>query len=167
MIKKETYLTNSLCFLNFRIQIEYGQHGIQFVSLNPSSEKGLQWSFVSNRQDLQLEATINEWLEAYCQKKVSAIQLPFDWSLIPKFTQQVLQAVAAIPFGFLSTYGKIAQLIGRKQSARAVGGACGRNPFLLFIPCHRVLDAKLELRGYSAGGIVVKEQLLIFEGSKT
>lgn len=152
--------------LPFHVQIEYGQAGIQSVSL-ASSKKGLQWSFISNQYDHQLEARVNEWLEAYCQKKTVVTPLPFDWTLVPIFTRKVLQTLAAIPFGSLSTYGQIAHLLGCKQSARAVGGACGRNPFVLFIPCHRVLDAKMELRGYSAGGLTVKEQLLKFEGSRT
>lgn len=152
--------------LNFHLQIKYGEKGIRSVSLQPI-KKGLQWNFTFDQPNRTLETLINKWLESYCQKINPSIQPPFDWTSVPAFTQQVLQAVATIPFGSLSTYGQIAHLLGRPEAARAVGGACGRNPFLLFIPCHRVLDAKQELRGYSAGGIWVKKTLLTFEGSKT
>src|SRR5262249_41051466 len=128
--------------------------------------QGFQWTFSAHEENPNLEALVKEWLEDYCQKRISSIQLPFDWTYVSPFTQQVLQRVGTIPFGSLSTYGQIAQLLGRPQAARAVGGACGRNPFLLFIPCHRILDAKLGLRGFSAGGVSVKEKLLMFEESK-
>jgi methylated-DNA-[protein]-cysteine S-methyltransferase len=167
MSKKEINVKNHLPDFNFHIEIEYGQKGIRFVSLHPTSKKGFQWTFSSEKQDQSLEALVNQWFETYCQKKEPSLSLPFDWRGIPPFTQQVLQTVASIPFGSLSTYGQVAHLLERPKSARAVGGACGRNPFLLFIPCHRVLDAKLELRGYSAGGVSIKKQILVFEGSKS
>jgi methylated-DNA-[protein]-cysteine S-methyltransferase len=49
------------------------------------------------------------------------------------------------------------------RSARAVGGACRRNPVPLFIPCHRVIASNRSLRGYSAGGIAIKQILLDHE----
>jgi O-6-methylguanine DNA methyltransferase len=159
------FITNAIMELKFHLQIEYSQNGICSVSLLPVKQ-GFHWNFSSDQPNENLEALVNAWLEAYCQKKNPSIQLPFDWASLPAFTQKVLQAVAAIPFGSFSTYGQIAHLLGRPEAARAVGGACGRNPFLLLIPCHRVLDAKQELRGYSAGGIGIKHMLLSFEGSK-
>lgn len=156
---------NAMEELNIHLQIHYNQKGIQSVDFQPSN-KGLDWSYFSNQADPKLENLVNQWLEDYGQRKNSSVRLSYDWAQLPLFTQQVLKAVENIPFGSLSTYGQIAHLLDRPQAARAVGGACGRNPFLLFIPCHRVLDAKLELRGYSAGGISVKRKLLVFEGLK-
>jgi methylated-DNA-[protein]-cysteine S-methyltransferase len=146
------------------IQIDYSEGVVQAVHLTPSSTKGIEWTFQSSSVDSKLEKCVNQWFEAYLQKKTPSIQVPLALNTLPLFTQQVLRAIAKIPFGMISTYGQIATLLGRPQAARAVGGACGRNPFLLFIPCHRVLDAKKELRGFSAGGISVKHSLLTFEG---
>src|SRR5215207_8251658 len=129
MSKEEIQAKNAFQELNFHVQIHYGQNGIQSVDLDPS-DKGLHWTFFSNRQDPHLEALVNTWFDAYCHKENSSIQLPLDWRYVPKFTQLVLQKVGTIPFGSHSTYGQIAQLLGRPQAARAVGGACGRNPFL-------------------------------------
>ncbi len=163
MSTSSKYLKNATQELYFHLQIEYGQHGIRSVLLQPSQQR-LQWSFTSKQPNQHLETLITEWLEAYYQKKNSSVSLPFDWTVIPAFTQQVLQVVATIPFGSFATYGHVAHLIDRPVAARAVGGACGRNPFPFFIPCHRVLDAKQGLRGYSAGGIGIKKILLNFEG---
>ena len=79
------------------------------------------------------------------------------------FTGQVMQAMAEIPAGKTRTYGELA---GDLDSApRAIGGACGRNPVPLVVPCHRVVGAN-GLTGYSAdGGIDLKHRLLVHEGA--
>ena len=89
----------------------------------------------------------------------------------PAWDQLVLGAVRAIPRGSTASYGEIAQRIGRKGAARAVGGAVGRNPVSLLIPCHRVIAGDGSLGGYGAaawGGIEaaldLKSALLTLEG---
>lgn len=148
---------------NLHIQISYSKGAVQSVDLIPTLSDGIQWTFQTLQSDPKLEACINKWLDAYLQKKIPSVLVPLALNALPLFTQQVLHAIAKIPIGSVKTYGQVASLIGRPQAARAVGGACGRNPFLLFIPCHRVLDSKRELRGFSAGGLDVKQSLLIFE----
>ena len=162
MANKEINLKNALQKLHFHLQIQYSQQGIQSVSLHPS-QQGFRWSFSMHEQDVHIENSVNQWMEAYCQKQHPSIELPFDWTVVSSFTCQALKVVASIPFGSVLTYGQVADLLDRPEAARAVGGACRRNPFLLFIPCHRVLDAKFHLRGYSAGGLSVKQKLLDFE----
>ena len=67
-----------------------------------------------------------------------------------------------IPYGETRCYGDLATAIG--SAARAVGGACGRNPIPIVIPCHRVLS-KIGLGGYSgSGGLKTKQTLLALEG---
>ena len=69
-----------------------------------------------------------------------------------------------IPFGQTKTYKDGALFL--KSGARAVGGACGRNPIPLFIPCHRVLNTNGCLGGFSAfDGVVTKKYLLCLEGA--
>jgi methylated-DNA-[protein]-cysteine S-methyltransferase len=77
------------------------------------------------------------------------------------FQKKVWEALLAIPYGKLSTYGAIAGQLG--SSARAVGGAVGRNPISLVVPCHRVVGADGTLTGY-AGGLERKKALLEMEG---
>ena len=84
------------------------------------------------------------------------------------FRKMVTSIMLSIPFGATSTYARIAaevaRRMGRKQmSAQAVGGAVGRNPIVLIVPCHRVLASDGSLRGY-AGGVDRKERLLEMEG---
>jgi methylated-DNA-[protein]-cysteine S-methyltransferase len=162
MSKKEINSKIALAALNFQLHIHYDSKGIQSASLHPS-KKEFQWIFYTSQPNSHLECIVNQWFEDYCHKRSSFLSLPFDWTSLPLFTQQALQVVASIPFGTVLTYGQVADRLGRPEAARAVGSACRRNPFLLLIPCHRVLDAKFELRGYSAGGIEVKRKLLTFE----
>jgi methylated-DNA-[protein]-cysteine S-methyltransferase len=61
-----------------------------------------------------------------------------------------------------STYGALAESIGKPSASRAVGAAVGRNPVSLLIPCHRVVGSAGKLTGY-AGGLDRKEFLLDHE----
>ena len=79
------------------------------------------------------------------------------------FQQRVLRELTAVPFGKLVTYGELAQRVGLPRGARAVGGAVGSNPLLIFIPCHRVVAAGGGLGGFSAG-LDWKARLLAHEG---
>jgi len=85
------------------------------------------------------------------------------------FQQSVWEILLTIPYGETTTYGAIAQRIkqntGRRMSAQAVGGAVGRNPISILIPCHRVVGTNGSLTGY-AGGIDKKERLLQWEGAR-
>ncbi|HEY5494776.1 MAG TPA: MGMT family protein [Candidatus Anoxymicrobiaceae bacterium] len=78
------------------------------------------------------------------------------------FTRQVLEVVYRIPWGAVSSYGQVATMAGRPGAARAVGGAVGRNPVALVIPCHRVLAADGRIGGWS-GRPGWKEWLLRLE----
>jgi len=100
-------------------------------------------------------------LAAYFSGGRRAFSLP----LAPQGTSfqcRVWAAMRAIPFGETATYGELGDRL--RSSARAVGGACGRNPIPIIIPCHRVL-ARHGLGGYSgAGGLRTKRALLRTEG---
>lgn len=96
--------------------------------------------------------------------------LPLDIADRAPFDQEVFAAVRAIPPGSVTSYGRLAQRVGRPGAARAVGGAVGRNPVGLLIPCHRVIAADGSLGGYGAGWggrdahLDVKRRLLALEG---
>ena len=78
------------------------------------------------------------------------------------FQQRVWQILLTVPYGQTVTYGEIARQISPTMSAQAVGGAVGRNPISIIIPCHRCIGAKGQLTGY-AGGLQYKEFLLRHE----
>ena len=73
---------------------------------------------------------------------------PFDLSDRPLWDRDVLAAVAAVPWGTTVSYGEVARRVGAPRAARAVGGAVGRNPIGLLIPCHRVIAADGTIGGY-------------------
>lgn len=79
------------------------------------------------------------------------------------FRQAVWQLLLEIPYGQTTTYGA---LLGDGASARAVGGAVGRNPISIIVPCHRVIGADGSLTGY-AGGMDRKIRLLALERQGT
>jgi methylated-DNA-[protein]-cysteine S-methyltransferase len=88
---------------------------------------------------------------------------PLDLEGFTPFRKAVTEVVQAIPAGQTLTYGEVAERAGRPGAARAVGQVLARNPFALLVPCHRVLGAKGELGGFSAGGPEVKARLLELE----
>ncbi|WP_084143388.1 methylated-DNA--[protein]-cysteine S-methyltransferase [Methylocapsa acidiphila] len=93
----------------------------------------------------------------------SGVALDLDGA--PAFHRRVYEAARAIPRGATASYGEIAARLGAPGAARAVGQALARNPFLLIVPCHRVLGAGGKLGGFSAhGGVATKQRLLAVEG---
>lgn len=94
-----------------------------------------------------------------------------DFSQLPlapagtEFRRRVWAALRAIPYGATSSYGQIAGEIGCRGGARAVGGACGANPLLIVVPCHRVLGSDGRLTGFSAG--MERKKWLLAHESRT
>ncbi len=125
---------------------KYELHGFETVSLREEDTSVLQ------------EA--KKWLDAYFAGEDLA---PFP-ELAPQgtaFQQRVWDCLLTIPAGETLTYGQIAEHLSCKSS-QAIGGAVGRNPVSIFIPCHRVVGADGNLTGY-AGGLDRKSWLLAHE----
>jgi methylated-DNA-[protein]-cysteine S-methyltransferase len=76
----------------------------------------------------------------------------------------VWQALLGIPLGEVTSYGEVSRRIGKPSAVRAVGGAIGRNPISIIVPCHRVTGSSGALTGY-AGGLARKSALLQLEGA--
>jgi methylated-DNA-[protein]-cysteine S-methyltransferase len=92
--------------------------------------------------------------------------ITLDMDGVPDFYRRVYEVARAIQPGSTLTYGDIAARLGDLGSARAVGQALGRNPFVLVVPCHRVLAARGKTGGFSAnGGTSTKLTLLAIEGA--
>jgi methylated-DNA-[protein]-cysteine S-methyltransferase len=107
-------------------------------------------------------AEVEDQLDAYFAGELRT----FDLALAPAgtpFQRQVWDALTTIPYGETTSYGELAEAIGRPGSARAVGAANGRNPIAIVVPCHRVIGADRTLTGY-AGGLDAKRTLLTLEG---
>ena len=102
------------------------------------------------------------WLAEYFRGNVPR-HFPRIKPLGTPFQMRVWEQLLKIPYGERITYGQLAKSLGCK-SAQAVGGAVGRNPISILIPCHRVVGADGSLTGY-AGGIEKKEYLLNLEAT--
>lgn len=79
-----------------------------------------------------------------------------------EFQRRVWQELCTIPYGQTTTYGELAERLGRPTAARAVGLANGKNPISIIVPCHRVVGSTGDLTGYG-GGLPRKRYLLDFE----
>ena len=102
---------------------------------------------------------------------VGSATIPIDLEDRPRFDRVVLEAVRAVGWGETTSYGAIARQVGAPRASRAVGGALGRNPISLVIPCHRVIAADGTIGGYGGDGWIDrdrhlsrKENMLLREG---
>ncbi|MBQ8703593.1 MAG: methylated-DNA--[Bacteroidales bacterium] len=100
------------------------------------------------------------WLDEYFSGREPGFTPPMSFRGTV-FQQRVCEALLAIPYGQTVTYGELARRLGCR-SAQAVGGAVGRNPISIIVPCHRVVGADGSLTGY-AGGLDRKRALLQLE----
>ena len=102
-----------------------------------------------------------EQLRAYFDRRLDVFDLPLR-PAGTAFQTAVWHGLSRIPYGKTITYGELAGRVG--GGPRAVGGACGRNPIAVILPCHRVVGAGDRLTGYSGGnGVATKAALLELE----
>ncbi len=97
--------------------------------------------------------------------------IPVDLADRGAWDRSVLGGVRRLPWGEVTSYGRLATAIGRRGAARAVGGAVGRNPIGLAIPCHRVIAGDGSIGGYGGDWfgsrdelLAIKRELLALEG---
>lgn len=107
------------------------------------------------------------WLEIYFSGKEPDFLPPLAPSGT-SFGKLILKLILEIPYGRTSTYGEIAkkaaERLGKKRmSAQAVGGAAGRNPIGLMIPCHRVIGSDGSMTGYALG---IERKIFLLELEK-
>jgi methylated-DNA-[protein]-cysteine S-methyltransferase len=122
----------------------------------------LEWGRVEGGKTTPLLEQVEQQLDEYFDGKRRVFDLPLapDGSA---FQQKVWTALRRIPYGCVSSYGAVASEVN--SAPRAIGGACGRNPLPIIIPCHRVLASSGMLGGYSGlDGLETKKFLLALEG---
>ena len=104
-----------------------------------------------------------EGLIKYVTDGSTCPEVELDLSGFDDFRRAVISVVMNIPRGRTMTYGEVAALAGHPGASRAVGNVMAKNPFVILVPCHRVV-AKQGLGGF-AWGLDAKERLLEFEAS--
>lgn len=123
----------------------------------------LRYDAVQRQDDHPHLLATRLWLDAYWQghdPAVSNVSLDLHGTA---FQKAVWSALLHIRLGHTMTYGQIALKVSPNAAARATGGAIGRNPVAVLVPCHRVIGSTGALTGY-ASGIPIKQQLLQHEG---
>jgi methylated-DNA-[protein]-cysteine S-methyltransferase len=108
-----------------------------------------------------LNLTIGQ-LGEYFQGKRKDFSIPLD-AQGTEYQKKVWGALMQIPYGEVWSYGEQAKYLKTPNASRAVGGANGKNPIAIIIPCHRVVGSTGKLTGY-AGGLDMKVGLLKLEG---
>lgn len=120
----------------------------------------------SEAKQLPIFEETARWLDLYFQGKDPGFLPPLSFKGT-EFQRTVWELLLAIPYGKTTTYGELAKAVAAEKglphmSAQAVGGAVGRNPISLIVPCHRVVGTDGRLTGY-AGGLDRKARLLKLE----
>jgi methylated-DNA-[protein]-cysteine S-methyltransferase len=142
---------------------ERGLAGMWFTDQRHLPDVSL-WTRCDEASQPHVIKEAHQQLQAYFAGKLQQFDLPLDLSAGTAFQQAVWQALLAIPFGKITSYGALSSSIGKPLAVRAVGTAIGRNPIGIIVPCHRVIGADGSLTGY-AGGLHRKEAFLKLEGA--
>ena len=121
-----------------------------------SPESSARW-----KQDDAPFRDVCEQLTAYFDGERTRFDLHLDLAGTP-FQKRVWRELCNIPYGCAISYVELARRIGQPSASRAVGGANGRNPISIIVPCHRVIGADGTLGGYG-GGLDRKRWLLEHE----
>lgn len=137
--------------------------GLRFAGQKYEPEIGPDWV---EDPGYRVFVALREQLDAYFERRLRAFDLPIAPEGTP-FQTAVWALLREIPPGTTTTYGALARRLaggrgGRVPSAQAVGGAVGRNPISIIVPCHRVVGSDGSLTGY-AGGLDRKAALLALE----
>ncbi|MDC0861863.1 methylated-DNA--[protein]-cysteine S-methyltransferase [Alphaproteobacteria bacterium] len=101
----------------------------------------------------------------FLDQREKLFKFPINFIYGTNFQISVWKQLIKIPYGSFSTYSLIASKIKNMNAVRAVGNAVGKNPVMIYVPCHRVLTKSGNLGGY-AWGASLKQDLLDIENIK-
>jgi methylated-DNA-[protein]-cysteine S-methyltransferase len=156
-----------------RCAIAWGEHGVVATSL-PGSDDAATLRRMRRKYAGAIETDPPDEVRSAIAAIAALLDgadddlgsIALDMDELPDFNRRVYVAARAIAPGTTVTYGELAERIGERGAAQAVGQALGSNPFPIVVPCHRVVAADGSLRGFSApGGIATKRRMLALEGA--
>ena len=113
------------------------------------------------RQNPAFFTTVKDQLRAYFNGELKHFDLPLA-PVGTAFQESVWRTLQKIPYGTVVSYRWVAEQVGNPKAVRAVGGANGRNPLPIVIPCHRVIGSNGALTGFG-GGLDIKQRLIDLE----
>ena len=137
-------------------QSDKGLTHIRFASSSKPEPPLEHWQYVK-----QLKTEAIDQIRAYFKGTLRDFSISLDLDGTP-FQLKVWKALQKIPYGETISYCELARRIGQPKAVRAVGGANGRNPIPLVVPCHRVIGSNGSLTGYGSG-LHIKSTLLELE----
>ena len=140
--------------------------GLCRISYDPEPERDVE-GLASRFGVRVLRAPLDDprrQLDEYFEGRRQTFDLELDLEGIAPFHRRVLDELAHVPYGEVTTYGRLAAQAERPRAARAVGTVMNRNPLPIVLPCHRVVGSTGKLVGYG-GGLDRKERLLRLEGA--
>jgi O-6-methylguanine DNA methyltransferase len=152
--------------------LAWNEGGIVKVQLPEYSEEATLAALTTGFEDFPYVSLASQAIKKI-QKNITfllsgqSFDLPIsdlDLSIVTPFRRRVYLRASKIAPGATMSYGQLAKVLGAPNSSRAVGQALGANPFPLLIPCHRIIAANGDLRGFSApGGLALKRYLIAVE----
>ncbi|HDD60225.1 MAG TPA: methylated-DNA--[protein]-cysteine S-methyltransferase [Euryarchaeota archaeon] len=98
----------------------------------------------------RIEEELLKGLDAYFHRKVWDFRLSLNYEGITPVYRRIYMTLRGVGWGEVVSYSELAEMAGVRRGARAVGGAMSRNPFVIIVPCHRVVGRN-SLGGFSAG----------------
>jgi O-6-methylguanine DNA methyltransferase len=146
------------------------QRGVFWVNLGPLDVEAVKFFYektpgiVFERGGKRIEQAARELL-LYLEGKLTKFSVKLDLRSSTPFSRKVWRITSKIPYGQVRTYAWVAEELGDPYAARAVGGALGRNPVPILIPCHRVVGSHGNLGGFG-GGLPLKKWLLALESGQ-
>ncbi len=144
-----------------RLNIAVDISGLRFVLFENNKHDA------PGRQDWQRDASPTRLAREQLQEYFAGERQIFDLPLNPRgteFQRKTWLSLAQIPFGQTWSYAELANKIAVPKAVRAVGGANGRNPLPIILPCHRVIGSNGSLTGFG-GGLATKKWLLDHEAA--
>ncbi|MDO4813740.1 MAG: methylated-DNA--[protein]-cysteine S-methyltransferase [Gemella sp.] len=142
------------------------EKGLQFIGLFDGKDPLID-KFVGKRdltRDSKMLGKYTESLLKYFQGNMRKFQLDFDLQGTD-FQKEVWRELGKVGYGQSVSYKELAERLDKPKSVRAVANAVGRNPLLIFVPCHRVIGTNGTLTGFRSG-LDLKRKLLELEGIK-
>jgi methylated-DNA-[protein]-cysteine S-methyltransferase len=151
-----------------RVEVAATASGVCAIALPQWNDHDLRlgpWEEAGFRAERTPDAVVRQALSelrAYADGSSTTFDVALALRHLPAFTTRVLRALLAVPAGEVTTYGRLAAKAGSPGASRAVGGAVGRNPIPIIVPCHRVV-ASDGIGGFGLG-LACKRTLLAIEG---
>lgn len=165
MINKKNYVYKTIKSPVGELKLVCSDSGLAAILWENDDPKRVRLGHIKEDKFDSILIETERQLNEYFSGKLKVFSIPLDFNGTA-FQNNVWKALLTIPFGETRCYGHIAKQLSNDKAVRAVGGAIGRNPISIIVPCHRVIGASGKLTGF-AGGLDAKAYLLKVEGNST